>query len=105
MKLHLYLVILLPGILGTTGSKQAAAQLVDVAVSDPIDLFEVIDEEQRGGQQFGEPEEVMSLLLDAERRLARADAAEVLQLIARQGFYLQMPPTAAELLRRDGQGE
>lgn len=56
-------------------------------------------------QQFGEPQEVMSLLLDKERRLARADAAEVLQLIAQQGFYLQMPPTAAELLRRDGQGE
>jgi len=56
-------------------------------------------------QQFGEPEEVMSLLLDVERRLARADAVEVLQLIAEQGFYLQMPPTAAELLRRDGQGE
>mgnify|MGYP001820235062 CR=1 FL=1 len=56
-------------------------------------------------QQFGEPEEVMSLLLDSERRLARADAAEVLQLIAQQGFYLQMPPTAAELLCRDGQGE
>lgn len=56
-------------------------------------------------RQFGEPEEVMSLLLDTERRLARADAAEVLQLIAQQGFYLQMPPTAAELLRRDGQGE
>jgi len=56
-------------------------------------------------QQFGEPEEVMSLLLDVGRRLARADAVEVLQLIAEQGFYLQMPPTAAELLRRDGQGE
>ena len=56
-------------------------------------------------QQFGEPEEVMSLLLDAQRRLARANAAEVLQRIAEQGFYLQMPPTAAELLRRDGQGD
>lgn len=56
-------------------------------------------------QQFGEPEEVMSLLLDAQRQLARADAADVLKMIAQQGFYLQMPPTTAELLRREGQGD
>jgi uncharacterized protein len=55
--------------------------------------------------RFGEPEAVMSLLLDPGRKLARADAAEVLEKIAEQGFYLQMPPTAAELLSRDGSGE
>ncbi|NCF17002.1 MAG: hypothetical protein GWP63_02100 [Haliea sp.] len=54
-------------------------------------------------EQFGEPVEVMSLLLSPERKLARADAAEVLAGIADAGFYLQMPPTAEELLRRDGQ--
>ena len=52
--------------------------------------------------QFGEPEPVMTLLLTPERKLARADAAEVLQQIESQGFYLQMPPTREELLRRDG---
>ena len=52
--------------------------------------------------QFGEPEPVMTLLLAPERKLARADTAEVLAQIERQGFYLQMPPTAEELLRRDG---
>jgi uncharacterized protein YcgL (UPF0745 family) len=52
--------------------------------------------------RFGEPERVMTLLLDHERKLARADAAEVLAKIDKQGFYLQMPPTAAELLARDG---
>ncbi len=52
--------------------------------------------------RFGEPERVMTLLLDHERKLARADAAEVLATIDKQGFYLQMPPTAAELLARDG---
>ena len=55
--------------------------------------------------QFGEPESVMTLVLTPGRKLARADAAEVLQKIDEQGFFLQMPPTEAELLRRDGAGD
>lgn len=54
-------------------------------------------------KQFGEPEEVMLLMLSPDRKLARADAAEVLAEIDEKGFYLQMPPTAEELLRREGQ--
>jgi hypothetical protein len=54
--------------------------------------------------QFGEPQAVMTLVLDPQRKLARADTAEVLADIAEKGFYLQMPPTAAQLLRRDGSG-
>lgn len=54
--------------------------------------------------QFGEPQAVMTLILDSQRKLARADTAEVLADIAEKGFYLQMPPTAAQLLRRDGSG-
>lgn len=53
-------------------------------------------------RQFGEPEAVMTLLISPERRLARADSTEVLTQIENQGFYLQMPPTVDELLRRDG---
>ncbi|TGD73571.1 YcgL domain-containing protein [Mangrovimicrobium sediminis] len=56
-------------------------------------------------QQFGEPTSVMSLMLEPARKLARADAAEVLAKIEAQGFYLQMPPTAEELLRRERAGE
>jgi hypothetical protein len=52
--------------------------------------------------QFGEPQAVMVLLLDPQRKLARADIVEVLADIAEKGFYLQMPPTPAQLLRRDG---
>ena len=52
--------------------------------------------------RFGEPESVMSLILEPDRKLARVDAREVLQHIEEEGFFLQMPPTAAELLRRDG---
>lgn len=51
--------------------------------------------------RFGEPSSVMVLLLDSERKLARANAAEVLEKIEQQGFYLQMPPSEAELRRRE----
>jgi uncharacterized protein YcgL (UPF0745 family) len=54
-------------------------------------------------QRFGEPEAIMLVLLDGQRRLARADAEEVKAQVQAQGFYLQMPPTLAELLRRDGE--
>lgn len=47
---------------------------------------------------FGEPQPVMSLLLDGERKLARADARQVLAQISEQGFYLQMPPSTADIL-------
>lgn len=52
-------------------------------------------------EQFGEPESVMTLLLTPEKRLARVDATEVLARIESQGYYLQMPPTEAELRRRE----
>ena len=51
--------------------------------------------------QFGELAPVMTVLLTPERKLARADAAVVLASIQDQGFYLQMPPTVAELLARE----
>lgn len=41
---------------------------------------------------FGEPQSVLVLSLHAERRLARAQAREVLRQIAAEGYYLQMPP-------------
>lgn len=41
---------------------------------------------------MGKPEFVMELELTAERKLARADAAEVLAGLQEKGFYLQMPP-------------
>ena len=56
-------------------------------------------------KQFGEPQPAMTLLLTPDKKLARANAAEVLDKIESEGFYLQMPPTPAELLRRDGTGD
>jgi len=43
-------------------------------------------------QGFGTPEFVMRLELTPERKLARSDAAEVIQNLQTQGFHLQMPP-------------
>lgn len=51
--------------------------------------------------QFGEPETIMVIALTPQRQLARANTAEVLAAIETQGYYLQMPPTAAQLLSRD----
>ncbi|QQD21557.1 YcgL domain-containing protein [Venatoribacter cucullus] len=41
---------------------------------------------------FGKPELAMTLMLSADKKLARADAAKVLQQMDEQGFYLQVPP-------------
>lgn len=43
-------------------------------------------------QRFGRPVEALSLVLTADRTLARADAARVLESIATDGYYLQLPP-------------
>lgn len=47
-------------------------------------------------KQFGLPQPSMDLVLEPQRKLARAEASEVIRLIAEQGFYLQMPPTDVE---------
>ncbi len=51
--------------------------------------------------QLGDVELVMTLPLTAERKLARADAEQVLAEVNRRGYYLQMPPTTFEPVRRD----
>ncbi len=45
-------------------------------------------------KRFGRPIEAMSIELDADVVLARADAVTVLEQIQQEGFYLQMPPVA-----------
>ncbi len=52
-------------------------------------------------ERFGEPQEVMSLVLTPERKLARAEVSDVLASIEQRGFYLQMPPTPDEIRRRE----
>ena len=43
-------------------------------------------------KQFGKPELAMQLLLDHDKPLARTTATKVLDAIASEGFYLQLPP-------------
>ena len=52
--------------------------------------------------KFGEPQEVMLLPLSGERKLARVDTATVLASIDDKGYFLQLPPSPGDLLRRDG---
>lgn len=42
--------------------------------------------------RFGKPSHAMTLLLEPGRKLARAEALQVLQSIESQGYYLQLPP-------------
>ena len=46
---------------------------------------------------FGTPLHVMDMVLTKNKKLARADAQQVLDSIAEKGFYLQMPPADAAL--------
>lgn len=41
---------------------------------------------------FGRPQAAMVLLLTVDKKLAKADAADVMQKIQQNGFYLQLPP-------------
>ncbi|MCK3657314.1 hypothetical protein A4G18_00920 [Pasteurellaceae bacterium Pebbles2] len=50
-------------------------------------------------QMFGKPIFVMLFNLAGKKSLAQAENQEVLQQIKAQGFYLQMPPQAENLLQ------
>ncbi len=43
--------------------------------------------------QFGTPELALSLSLTPDKKLARAEASDVLEAIVEAGYFLQMPPT------------
>jgi len=47
---------------------------------------------------FGAPLHVLDVVLTPEKKLARADARQVLDALYEQGFYLQMPPAEKESL-------
>lgn len=48
-------------------------------------------------QMFGTPRHVTDLFLSPDRKLARADITQVLEKLASQQFYLQMPPPPESL--------
>lgn len=49
--------------------------------------------------RFGRLSSVMVIPLTAQRRLARAEPAEVLASLESQGFYLQLPPPPEALVK------
>ena len=57
---------------------------------------------------FGQTESVMVLPLTQDKKLARVEAADVLEAIEQQGYFLQMPPPPEALLQGsnccDGKG-
>ena len=50
--------------------------------------------------QFGQPQFVMLLSLDAKRKLALSDIQQVRDALQDKGFYLQLPPTQQNLLEQ-----
>jgi len=57
------------------------------------DGFDVLPDSLRG--MLGELRFALELQLDAQRRLPREDAAQVLAHLHEQGWHLQMPPESA----------
>lgn len=49
-------------------------------------------------ERFGTPVSVMTMILTADKALARASGAEVMAAIEEKGFYFQMPPAKDEYL-------
>ena len=62
---------------------------------DKLKSFEELPSGLR--DSFGQYELVLEMELSPARKLARADANQVLSDIALKGFYLQLPPTIDEL--------
>jgi uncharacterized protein YcgL (UPF0745 family) len=56
----------------------------------PGQKFDDLDEALRTA--FGEPVPVMKLDVNADTRLAQADAGQVLKAFEEQGYFLQRPP-------------
>ena len=52
-------------------------------------------------EAMGRLELVMELEIDAERRLARVHARDVIRSVAKVGYFLQLPPVEPEGGRRD----
>ncbi|MDJ0656069.1 MAG: YcgL domain-containing protein [Xanthomonadales bacterium] len=77
------------------GHRKADTYLYLADDADPSSLPEALL------SSLGELQQVMTLELTPQRRLARVEAAEVLNAIERQGFYLQMPPRSESLMKND----
>ncbi len=64
-------------------------------------VYEDLPEDLRA--MFGDPALVMKLDLDADSRLAQAEAPRVIEALETEGYFLQLPPDTPveELLNRN----
>lgn len=67
---------------------------------DKSDYYLFVRREQDLGElpaqlmkQFGRPELAMTLSISPDRKLAQAQASDVLSALEEKGYYLQLPPT------------
>ncbi len=51
-------------------------------------------------ERFGKPVHVMTMLLQAQKKLARVDVERVLEQLQAEGFYLQLPPPKDDYMQR-----
>ena len=49
-------------------------------------------------ERFGKPVSTMTLILTADKPMARAKASDVIAAIREKGYYFQMPPAKEEYL-------
>lgn len=49
--------------------------------------------------QFGKPEEAMTLVLTPDKKMARTTGADVMKALEEQGFYFQLPPLAEQAMK------
>lgn len=68
-------------------SLRKADTYIYLAARDGFEALPPPVREQLGGLEF-----VLEVELDATRRLARADVAQVREALAGRGFFLQVPP-------------
>jgi len=50
-------------------------------------------------KRFGQAELAMTLIIEPDKKLARANAEKVLQSIEDNGYYLQLPPSATDYMQ------
>ncbi|MCV6627564.1 MAG: YcgL domain-containing protein [Cellvibrionaceae bacterium] len=51
-------------------------------------------------EKFGKPQAAMTMLLKADKKLARADAEKVIAAIEDRGYYLQLPPAKEDYMQQ-----
>lgn len=81
-------------------------KLISIYKSHKVDELYLYVEKAKGislvpdelKEKMGRLVHVSDMILEPERRMARADAKRILEMIAERGFYLQLPKAKEEYL-------